>query len=42
MRNVASLNKSVPPKDRVYINDDSTPKEREKIRKLVTELKTRM
>jgi hypothetical protein len=41
MRNVASLNKNVPPKDRVYINDDSTPKEREKIRKLVTELKTR-
>jgi hypothetical protein len=41
MRNVASLNKNVPPKDRVYINDDSTPKEREKIKKLVTELKTR-
>jgi hypothetical protein len=41
MRNVAGLNKNVPPKDRVYINDDSTPKEREKIKKLVTELKTR-
>ena len=41
MRNVVRLNKAVPLKDRVYINDDNTPKEHEKIRTLTEELKTR-
>ena len=41
MKNVASLNKNVPFERRVYINDDNTPKEREKIKKLRDELRKR-
>ena len=41
MRNVSKLNINVPLPKRVYINDDTTPKEREKIRKLKEEIRDR-
>ena len=41
MRNVGNLNKNVAPQNRVYFNNDCTPKEREKIKKLKEELKIR-
>jgi hypothetical protein len=41
MKNVAKLNKGVPFEHRIYINDDSTPKERERIRKMRQEIEER-
>lgn len=41
LKNVAKLNRNVPFEKRVFINDDSTPKERERIKELRAEMQVR-